>query len=217
MPMPSEAATLPGLPERRGPTKGERRRESLLAALAGLLEERPLAEIGVGDITERAGVGRSAFYFYFASKEAAVTEVLRGLADEILGDAKAFLAGDADDPADAVREALAGTARAWVAHRHLVLAMLDAAAGDDEVRALWEQWMDVFRVPLTQRIADEQETGRATTAADPERLADVLLSMNERSLERHLRDEPSHPASTTDAVVDALTAVWLTTIYGGPR
>ena len=39
-------------PERRRPSRGERRRAALLSALAELLQERSLGEIGIDEMTQ---------------------------------------------------------------------------------------------------------------------------------------------------------------------
>ena len=48
--------------------RGYRQRQAILAAVRELLEEKPFAELSVRTISNRAGVARSGFYFYFDSK-----------------------------------------------------------------------------------------------------------------------------------------------------
>lgn len=50
----------------------KRSQRMLLAALEGLQEEKPFAEITVREICERSGVSRQTFYKLFGSKEALV-------------------------------------------------------------------------------------------------------------------------------------------------
>ena len=54
--------------DRRPAARGDRRREDLLEALETQLRTRSLTEVSVAELTEAAGVTRSAFYFYFDSK-----------------------------------------------------------------------------------------------------------------------------------------------------
>src|SRR5689334_14926815 len=58
--------------DRRTPHHGDRRRAALLEALDELLQENDLEHIAIADISARAGVTRSAFYFYFENKAACV-------------------------------------------------------------------------------------------------------------------------------------------------
>lgn len=59
-----------------------RTRRSLQEALLGLARERPLDEIPVADIAERAGVNRSSFYQHYADKETLLADALDAVAEE---------------------------------------------------------------------------------------------------------------------------------------
>jgi AcrR family transcriptional regulator len=59
-----------------------RTRRSLQEALFELARERPLDDIPVGDIAERAGVNRSSFYQHYADKETLLADALDAAADE---------------------------------------------------------------------------------------------------------------------------------------
>lgn len=60
----------------------ERTRRSLQEALFALTQERPLDEVTVGDIVERAGVNRSSFYQHYADKETLLAFAIEAAADE---------------------------------------------------------------------------------------------------------------------------------------
>jgi AcrR family transcriptional regulator len=51
-------------------SRGDRQREAIVTAVRELLQERTFADLSVSTISERAGVARSGFYFYFDSKYA---------------------------------------------------------------------------------------------------------------------------------------------------
>ncbi len=59
-----------------------RTRRSLQEALLGLARERPLDEIPVADIAERAGVNRSSFYQHYADKETLLADALDAVVGE---------------------------------------------------------------------------------------------------------------------------------------
>lgn len=196
-------------------SKGDARRGAMLEALERLLRDRPLSAVGVSDITEAAGVVRSAFYFYFPSKEAAVAELLGEVADELLTVAAPFLDVAHGRDLEAVGRTMRRTVAAWAEHRHLVLATIDARGGNAEVRQLWDGWIDRFVGPVAASIAAERDAGNAPSGPDPVLLARLLLSMNERALERHARGEDD-PSFTDEQLADALTTTWLSAIFGGP-
>ena len=63
------AATRESAPEIRR-SRGDRQRDAIVTAVRELLQERSFADLSVSTISERAGVARSGFYFYFDSKYA---------------------------------------------------------------------------------------------------------------------------------------------------
>lgn len=206
-----DPTTLPTLEPRRAEPRGEIRRAALLDALETLLRERPLHEVSIGQIATKAGVKRSAFYFYFPSKEAAVTELLRDVFAEMISGAQGWIEGEGD-PRDSLRTALEGTIRLWRAHRHLILAMLDAR-DDPAVRELWDSWIEMFVVPLAQAVERDRARERAATdGPPPATLIRLLLGMNERALEHHVRRGEDEAQAAELAT--ALTQTWLRAIYG---
>jgi len=68
------AMTAEPIPARR--SRGDRQREAIVTAVRELLEERSFADLSVSTISERAGVARSGFYFYFDSKYAVLAVIL---------------------------------------------------------------------------------------------------------------------------------------------
>lgn len=67
--------------KQRGPTlrrRGDKQRQAILQAVRELLEERPFAELSVATISNRAGVARSGFYFYFDSKYSVLAQLAGG-------------------------------------------------------------------------------------------------------------------------------------------
>ncbi len=57
------------------PEQKEQRRAAILEAAAALFDERPIADISIGEVAKRAGVAKGSIYRYFATKE----EVFLGL------------------------------------------------------------------------------------------------------------------------------------------
>jgi len=199
---------------RRSPrpqARSENRRAALLAALEGELQRHTLANVSVSAVTRRAGLGRSAFYFYFPSKHAAVAELLAGVYDE-LGELGSDLLLGRGAPRDTLAAALRHTVSTWRQHRLLFCAMLDAVAADQDVADVWARWIRLFE-DLVLRVAREQawsvtvpgEVGLRPTIA-------ALLAMNTSVLEGHIRAD----GDLADArrVGDLLAYVWTTTLFG---
>ena len=64
-------------------SRGDQQRHAIVAAVRELLEERSFAELSVSTISERAGVARSGFYFYFDSKYAVLAEIVAEASEEL--------------------------------------------------------------------------------------------------------------------------------------
>ena len=56
-------------------SRGDKQRQAILQAVRELLEETPFAELSVCTISDRAGVARSGFYFYFDSKYSVLAQI----------------------------------------------------------------------------------------------------------------------------------------------
>ena len=56
-------------------SRGDRQRDAIITAVRDLLE-RSFADLSVSTISERAGLARSGFYFYFDSKYAVLAVIL---------------------------------------------------------------------------------------------------------------------------------------------
>ena len=65
-----------------GVARGDKRRSALLESLDHHLRESSLESINIADISRRAGVTRSAFYFYFENKAAAVAALMERMVDD---------------------------------------------------------------------------------------------------------------------------------------
>ena len=196
------------LTDRRPAPRGDRRRAALLASLQEQLRDSTLESLNVAAISERAGVTRSAFYFYFENKAAAVAALSQEMYAEAF-EATAVLAGEGD-PAVRVEATIRALFDAWDRHAWLYRAMLEARATSTAVREMWESDRNSFVAPVAAMITAERQAGRAPDGPDATVLASVLLELNDRMLERLASGRPLEREQQVEAVV----AVWLRTIYG---
>ncbi|BCJ41226.1 TetR family transcriptional regulator [Actinoplanes ianthinogenes] len=195
--------------DRRPVGAGDQRREALLRALDELLHETPLDAIAIADISARAGVTRSAFYFYFENKAACVAALC---ADVYVGGlaAAGHLADEGVPPARRI-ERMVDDLIASVRERHyLFRAVLEARRTSSGIREMWTGYLESFVAPVAQHIDGERAAGRAPAGPDSQTLARLLLELSDRMLE-HLGPE-DNPADRLRA--QALAVVWLRSIYG---
>ena len=159
--------------------KGDAREAALLEATEKLLHQVTPAELTVEDIARRAQVTRTAFYFYFASKE----EAIGRLAERYLGEIFAA-AQPAFDPgiplATGVRAAIENQVEVWGKHGRALAAVADLAASDPDIRDLWRAQIDAFVEPVQQRIAENQRRSGRRSSRRLRLQAEALVWMLER-------------------------------------
>jgi AcrR family transcriptional regulator len=192
-------------------TRGDERRGALLASLDAILREgeAPLDSVNIADISRRAGVTRSAFYFYFESKATAVAALMEEMYAESL--AAAANLRDEASPRENIEATIRDLFATWERHQHLFRAMLDARATSATVRTLWESDRESFVTPLAAVIDDERAAGRAPEGAPSAALASVLLELNDRMLERLSLGG----RLDREELVETVVHIWLRSIYGG--
>jgi AcrR family transcriptional regulator len=110
----------------------ERNRRRLLEAATAMFSERGL-DVGVGEIAERAGVGRGTVFRNFASKEDLIAAIVVERMNEAAAEGQAQL--EAEDPGDALFAFLEQLAGRQQVDRALFEAVADAFMANDEIRA----------------------------------------------------------------------------------
>jgi TetR/AcrR family transcriptional regulator, ethionamide resistance regulator len=193
------------------PARGDRRRTALLEALDHHLRDSSLDSINIADISRRAGVTRSAFYFYFENKASAVAALMEEMYDESSAAADQLRAGGT--PAENIEAMVRALFSTWDKHEHLFRASLDARATSATVRELWDSDRESFVPVVDSMIEAERSTGAAPAGVDATALASVLLELNDRMLERLALGGPLG----REQLVEAVVAIWLHTIYGEVR
>jgi TetR/AcrR family transcriptional regulator, ethionamide resistance regulator len=193
---------------------GDDREQAILATAERLLEERSFADISVDDLAKGAGLSRPTFYFYFKSKEA----VLLSLVEPVITGADAEFDGAVQrlpaDPRRVWRNGIKAFFTAFASHRALSRAAREALVTSPELRAVWAGFMQKWIDQTTAMISAERARGVAPDTIPAADLATSLNQMNERTMMAALSAEK--PAVDEDRVVDTLTHIWVTSIYGEP-
>lgn len=195
--------------DRRSVNRGDQRRTALLDALDDLLREQTLEEINVAEISRRAGVTRSAFYFYFESKATAVLALMAELYDDA-SDATDLLVKAEGDPRVRIRQVIATLFDSVDRTPHTYRALLEARGTSPAVRELWEAGRAEFAEMTAEMIERERAVGHAQAGVDAQALATVLLDLNDHAVERHAMGA----GPDREAHIDAITHIWIQSIYG---
>lgn len=199
---------LPRL-DRRGAPRGDERRAALLDALDGLLREQRLEDINVAEISRRAGVTRSAFYFYFESKAVAVAALLDDFYTDVERATDVLVAAEGE-PTARIGTVIAGLFDAVDQQPHVFSAVLAARATSTTVQQVWTDGREELARRVAGMIEAERAAGRAPEGAPAAALAAVLLDLNDHALERHALGVAPPRADH----ITALTSIWVRTVHG---
>ncbi len=191
---------------------GDDREQAILATAERLLEQRSFTDISVDDLAKGAGLSRPTFYFYFKSKEA----VLLSLLEPVIARADSEFDGAVqrlpEDPRRVWRNGIKAFYKAFSSHRRLARAATEALATSSELRVVWLGFMQKWIDQTAAMITAERARGAAPETIPAADLATSLNQMNERTMMAALSAET--PAVDEDRVVDTLTHIWVTSIYG---
>jgi len=202
----------PGRGRRAARVSGDEREREIVRTAERLLDTRPLHDITVDDLARGAGISRSAFYFYFASKEQVLLSLLDRLVQEQLQDERESPGDLADDPVLVWRRVLGSSYARWSAHRGVLRAVVAARATTTEVAAVWEQLLGRFVDRTTLAIEAERAHGAAPAGVPARDLAICLNRMTEKVFEAMAAG--AQPAMAEEHTLDALVGTWLGAIYG---
>ncbi|MCT2172976.1 TetR/AcrR family transcriptional regulator [Dietzia cinnamea] len=201
----------PAAPAGATSPRGDRRREALLAALDDRLKTTALDDISVADLTESAGITRSAFYFYFDSKAAAVGVLLAMVQDEADAAVETAVRGEGNFRTR-VTAALERLTDRVLDKAHIYRALLTARSKHAQTRDLWDDGRRALAVQIAEFLRAERAAGRAPEGVDADALAVGLIHINETVLEQ-LAYDPGRPR---EPLLTVAADMWVRTVYGRP-
>src|SRR5690606_35957814 len=192
------------------PRKGDIREAQILDALERLLATRPIAQLTMRDTARPAGLSRSALYFYFASKEAALSALHQRTYEEMSRTTDPLTeAGDASERT--MRHAIAEVCANWRAHPHALRTFHETSMVSPAFGEQWRSRLQGHVAVLADLIEGERAAGRAAPGPpSAEALASAWFWMLETQFYELFRRE--HTRAEEIDLVDTLTTLWLRTI-----
>ncbi|HEV2754258.1 MAG TPA: TetR/AcrR family transcriptional regulator, partial [Actinomycetota bacterium] len=168
----------------------------VLRATEELLEEgASFAELGIERIATRAGISRTAFYFYFRDKRELLVRLTEEVNAELLAAAETWWSGSGD-----LRSALHAIASLYREHGALLRAVVEVSTYDEEIARFWRGLVGRFVDATRERIEGEQPRG--AVPAGPTAFA--LVWMVERAFYQQLVQREPVDA---DELVDAMATI----------
>ena len=190
-------------------SKSARTRAAILNAALDFLWSHPYREMTIAALMAETDVGRSAFYQHFKDLHEVMETLLEMLQGEIFEVAEPWLAGDGDAVA-LLHGTIAGLVRVCHERGPFLRAITDAAVTDERFETVWAQFMGSFDDAGTACIERDQALGlTADFAARP-----VMFALNRLNAHTLIQGFGQHPRSQPEPVQEALTRIWVSTLYG---
>lgn len=194
--------------------RGDRQRHAIVQAVRELLQEKPFAELSVSTISDRAGVARSGFYFYFDSKYAVLAHILGEVAEELEELTHDFAPRGTDESPEEFATRMIGSAAAVYAHNDPVMSACNIARGTDaEIREILDRYNDAVIDQIVPIVEAEIAGGTAAPITSDVRGLVRTLSAATAST---LSGESMFTGSDRDLprAVDVLEKLWLHALWG---
>ena len=142
-------------------SRGDRQRDAIVTAVRELLQERSFADLSVSTISERAGVARSGFYFYFDSKYAVLAVILADAGELLDSLTHDFAPREPGETPAAFAKRMVGSAAAVYASNDPVMTACAVARNTD---AQIREMMDDFYDTVIDKIVTLRRAGRRRAA-----------------------------------------------------
>jgi len=148
--------------------QGRERKQQLVDSAMGLFAERGYRATRISDICERAGVAKGLFYWYFPTKIALFTELVRTMRHRL----RRAQADAMDADADAIDRIRQGTAASvqFMAEHAAYFALIDVERTDPTLAGAFETGGEVYLADVTGLVIEAQRSGQIPDA-DPNVLA----------------------------------------------
>ena len=186
-----------------------RTRARILDAAFEFLWSRPFRDMTVNALMAEIPISRSAFYKYFEDVHGLMGALLIRLESEILEGASPWFS-DGGDPVALLYDSLAAEVQICYRYGPFIKAISDAAGTSEQLEDEWNLFLDRFDDAVSERIVADQELG-LIEAFDPR---PVAAALNRVDAALYIQAFGRRPRSRPEPVQDAITRVWISTLYG---
>lgn len=193
-------------------SRGDRQRDAILAAVRELLEERSFADLSVSTISERAGVARSGFYFYFDTKYAVLAVIVAEAMAELDKLTHDFAPRErGESPSEFAKRMVGYAAIVFSSHNPIMRACNLARNTDAQIREI----MDDFQDTVVDKIVGlvREDSGAHPVSDDITALVRTLTAVTSMTL-AHDSAFVGRNQDPADAV-EIVERLWLSALWGG--
>lgn len=189
-----------------GPRKGDLREGQILDATENLLTRTPFADLTMDEISKRAGLSRSAMYFYFASKDQLLSALLARTHAELIAPLEAMTIS-AEPHEQAIQDTLELVIRTWRQHGPALRTFFETAMVSTEFGDYWRSMTQQHVDLMTQFI----DRGRAAGTLPPgppdsRAVASAMFWMLEHEAYELFRKR--HTRAAEAELIATFTTIW---------
>jgi AcrR family transcriptional regulator len=192
-------------------SRGDQQRDAIVTAVRELLQERSFADLSVSTISERAGVARSGFYFYFDSKYAVLAVILADASDLLAQLTHNFAPREPGETPVAFAKRMVGSAAEVYANDDPVMTACAVARNTDaQIREMMDDFYDAVIDKLITLL--ENDPDARPISDDLPALVRTLAATTTMTLTH----DSAFVGRGTDPnrAVDALERLWVSAIWG---
>ena len=203
----------PSQPPEQRRSRGDRQRDAIIAAVRELLQERSFADLSVSTISERAGVARSGFYFYFDSKYAVLAVILAEAMAELDKLTHDFAPREpGESPSEFAKRMVGYAAVVFSSHDPIMGACNLARNTDAQIREIMDDFQDTVIDKIVGLV--KQDSGARPVSDDIQALVRTLTAVTSMTLahDSAFVGRNENPAGA----IEIVERLWLSGLWGGP-
>lgn len=192
--------------ERARLDRGESR-ERIIAAATALIRERGLSGLSIGEIMERAGIGRTIFYRHFDDLGDLLMKASRE-AIEALYASEVELSEDEGPSAEVVGAAIESAVAVYHRHGPLLRALQEAAPSDERISGAQE----AIRARFDQLVADVIGPLPGFASRPEEEVLETARALNLVNTAYLTDAYGREPRVSEEVAVQTLSGIWLAVV-----
>jgi AcrR family transcriptional regulator len=193
-------------------SRGDRQRDAIVTAVRELLEVKAFSDLSVSVISERAGVARSGFYFYFDSKYAVLAVVLADAMAELDKLTHDFAPREPGETPSDFAKRMVGSAAAVFSHNDPIMKACTLAQNTDaQLRDMMNDFSDTVIDKIVGLI--RQDAGARPISDDLTALVRTLTATTALTLS----NDSAFVGRNDDSAraVEVVERLWLSALWGG--
>lgn len=200
------------IPSEARRSRGDRQRDAIVAAVRDLLEVKAFSDLSVSMISERAGVARSGFYFYFDSKYAVLAVVVADAMAELDKLTHDFAPREAGETPPEFAKRMVGSAAAVFSHNDPIMKACTLAQNTDaQLRDMMNDFSDTVIDKIVGLI--RLDAGARPISDDLTALVRTLTATTALTL----ANDSAFVGRNDDSAraVEVVERLWLSALWGG--